>query len=95
MQGAEDALRKLIGQIASGDTAQARVTPEISAILLRDEISNQRIFAADGSVESIEYRRTAPDGTDFYRVKLAHGVADFDIQLDKDGAIRDLHLHLN
>jgi hypothetical protein len=94
-QGDEDALRQLIGQIASGDTAQARVTPEILAILRRDEISNQRIFDADGIVESIEYRRTAPDGTDFYRVNLAHGAADFGIQLDKEGVIRELRLHLN
>jgi CubicO group peptidase (beta-lactamase class C family) len=93
--GGPEALRQLIDRMADGHPEQLQVGPELARVLQWDRIGNQRFMTGHGSIESIKFLETLPNGFDLYRIVFSRGSGLFGILLGDHGAIEQLTVRLN
>jgi hypothetical protein len=83
--GSEDALRRQISGEASGKPDFDRMTPELAdAVRVQLPVIRNRL-ASLGALQTVQFSKVEPDGSDLYEVTFEHGRAPWHIGLNPDG----------
>jgi hypothetical protein len=85
--GAEAALRALIAGVASGKPDYGRLSEGLGRITRQQLSSLQATVQGFGMLETVSFRRVAPNGADIFDVKFANGTYEFRILLLPDGRV--------
>jgi CubicO group peptidase (beta-lactamase class C family) len=85
--GSEEAVRRLMIEIAAGKPDYARMSPMLSDVIREQLEQLQKVALQLGSVQSVTFHGVRPDGADLYRVGCEHGVAELGLSLSPDGKI--------
>ena len=85
--GSEQALRRLILELASGKPDYDRMSPGLAAAT-REQLSGlQSGLASLGALVSLKFTDVDPRGWDVYKVQFEHGSAEWKINMAPDGKI--------
>jgi beta-lactamase regulating signal transducer with metallopeptidase domain len=85
--GSEDALRRYIDALRSGEPDYDGMTPEVAAETRRQLLLNQAILTRLGALRAMSFRGVTVMGSDLYTVHFANGSAEWRIGLVKQGRI--------
>lgn len=85
--GSEQALRGLIAGLANNTPAYDNMSAAL-AQATRDQLASLHGSVSKfGTLETIAFKRVAPNGWDFYEVKFANATREFGILMQEDGKI--------
>jgi beta-lactamase regulating signal transducer with metallopeptidase domain len=85
--GSEDALRRYIDALRSGQPDYDGMTPEVAAETRRQLLLNQAILTRLGALRAMSFRGVTVMGSDLYTVHFANGSAEWRIGLVQQGRI--------
>jgi beta-lactamase regulating signal transducer with metallopeptidase domain len=85
--GSEEALRRYIDMLRSGEPDYRRMTTEVAGETRRQLLLNQAILTKLGPLRAMLFRGVTPLDNDLYIVHFANGSAEWRIGLVKDGRI--------
>jgi hypothetical protein len=85
--GSEDALRRYIDALRSGEPDYDRMTPEVAAQTRQQLLIHQAIVTRLGALRAMSFRGVTTLGSDIYNVHFANGSAEWRIGLVKQDRI--------
>jgi D-alanyl-D-alanine carboxypeptidase len=85
--GAEDAVRKLITDVANGEPDYSTMSDQLAGATRAQLPMLQQTFAGLGAIRSVTFSGVDLRGADTYRVEMENGALDFSIILDADGKV--------
>jgi beta-lactamase regulating signal transducer with metallopeptidase domain len=86
--GTEAAARKLIETQEAGHPDYEEMVPNLAAMAQLQQTLMQRMFAALGPLQSLQFKKVAPTGLDIYQATFAHGTMKVVIgPLTSDGKV--------
>jgi bla regulator protein BlaR1 len=85
--GSEQALRRNILGLASGNHDYDQMSPDLAKVTREQLPALQRKLASLGSLVSLKFKGVGPAGMDIYEAQFEHGAEEWRISLAPDGKI--------
>lgn len=85
--GTEEALRKVLAGIASGQPAYDLMTPSLAEVARPQQQQTEALFKALGPLQSLTFQDVNLNGVDEYVGRFENGVLLFSLSLDPQGKI--------
>jgi len=88
--GTEDALRRVIAELAAGKVNFDRIGPDLAALLRPQVGASQALLAQCGALQSVIFSGSSEHGWDIYLVRFQNATLEWRIVLGEDGKITGL-----
>jgi hypothetical protein len=86
----EDALRRIIAELAAGKVDFDRIGPELAALLRPQVGASQALLAQCGALQSVVFSGSSEHGWDIYLVRFQNATLEWRLVLGEDGKITGL-----
>jgi CubicO group peptidase (beta-lactamase class C family) len=92
MPGSEEALRRVIGELAAGQPKYELMSPAFADVTRQQLPQLKGLVTQVGALESTTFKGVGPGGADIYEVKFEHGSMEWRIMLEPDGKVAGINL---
>jgi hypothetical protein len=92
MPGSEEALRRVIGELAAGQPKYELMSPTFADVIRQQLVQLKGLVNQEGALESTTFKGVGPGGADIYEVKFEHGSMEWRIMLEPDGKVAGINL---
>jgi D-alanyl-D-alanine carboxypeptidase len=86
--GAEEAVRRLVAELAAGEPNYDLLSPGLAAATRQQLPGLQQMFTAMGAVQSVDFVEVDLRGADVFDVRFENGATRWMINVDDDGVVQ-------